>query len=174
MKTALITGVVGQDGAYLAQHLLAAGYRVVGTMPPLEAPAGFIDSYLEGVDLRIIDLADEQPMRALLTAERPDEIYNLASISSVAASWRAPVGVARVNGIAFLGLLELIRDLRASEGYNPRVLQASSAEIFGTPRALPQSESHPIRPTNPYATAKAFAHFSAANYREAFGCSSAL
>ena len=103
MTTALITGAVGQDGAYLARHLRSQGYRVIGTMPPIEPPAGFVEAYLEGVDLRVVDLVDESAMRALLESERPDEIYNLASISSVAASWQAPVEVARVNGIAFLG-----------------------------------------------------------------------
>lgn len=169
MRTALVTGVVGQDGAYLARHLHAHGYRVIGTMPPIEPPEGFVEAYLASVDLRVIDLVDEGAMLALLESERPDEIYNLASVSSVAASWKAPIEVSRVNGMAFLGLLELVRGLRTSEGYDPRILQASSAEVFGTPVALPQGESHPILPTNPYAVAKAFAHFTATNYRDAYG-----
>lgn len=169
MKTALITGVVGQDGAYLSRHLAGLGYRVIGTMPAIDPPVGFIDAYLGGVDVRVVDLSDGPAMRDLLTAERPDEIYNLASISSVAASWQTPLAVADVNGTAFLGLLEVVRGLRDADGYDPRICQASSAEIFGTPLFLPQDEFHPIRPTNPYAVAKAFAHFSAGNYREAFG-----
>lgn len=169
MRTALVTGVVGQDGAYLSRHLLANGYRVIGTMPPVTTPTGFIESYLPGVDLRVVDLADSRAMRDLLEAERPAEIYNLASISSVAASWQAPVPVAQINGVAVLALLEEIRAMRISSGYDPRFVQASSAEIFGTPRDLPTSEDHPIDPTNPYAVAKAFAHLTARNYRAAFG-----
>jgi GDPmannose 4,6-dehydratase len=169
VKTALITGVVGQDGAYLSRHLAGLGYRVIGTMPAIDPPGGFIDAYLGDVDLRTVDLTDRPAMRDLLAADRPDEIYNLASVSSVAASWRAPLAVAEINGLAFLGLLEVVQELRSVDGYEPRICQASSAEIFGTPLSLPQDESHPIRPTNPYAVAKAFAHFSAINYREAFG-----
>lgn len=168
MKTALITGVVGQDGAYLAKLLAEGGYRVIGTAPPIELPAGFVPAYLPDVDLRIVDLADEQAMGRLLADERPDEIYNLASISSVAASWQQPIQVAQINGVAFLGLLEAVRSLRAT-GYDPRICQASSAEIFGTPRYLPTDERHPIAPDNPYAVAKAFAHFSAQSYRSAYG-----
>lgn len=168
MKTALITGVVGQDGAYLSALLRSRGLRVIGTAPPVPQPAGFAEAYLQGVDVRVIDLADQPAMTELLDGERPDEIYNLASISSVAASWHAPVAVARVNGVAFLSLLEAVRSLR-STGYEPRICQASSAEIFGDPRYLGTDEAHPIAPNNPYAVAKAFAHFTAQAYRQAYG-----
>lgn len=169
MRTALITGVVGQDGAYLSRRLIEAGYRVVGTRTPVAPPAGFVEAYLAGVHIRTVDLRDGPAMAHLLDAERPDEIYNLASISSVGASWDAPVDVAEVNGVAVLALLEAVRRLRDENGYDPRILQASSAEIFGTPTHLPQTESDPIRPTNPYGVAKAFAHQSAVNYRNAYG-----
>lgn len=168
MNTALITGVVGQDGAYLSALLRRRGLRVIGTAPPVPQPAGFAEAYMPGVDIRVVDLADQPAMTALLDAERPDEIYNLASISSVAASWRTPLAVAQVNGVAFLGLLEAVRSLRAS-GYEPRICQASSAEIFGDPRYLGTDEAHPIAPNNPYAVAKAFAHFTAQSYRQAYG-----
>lgn len=167
MTTALITGVVGQDGAYLSALLRSRGVRVIGTAPPVPQPAGFAAAYLSGVDLRVVDLADQPAMTALLDEERPDEIYNLASISSVAASWQAPVAVADVNGVAFLGLLEAVRSLRPT-GYEPRICQASSAEIFGDPRYLGTDEAHPIAPNNPYAVAKAFAHFTAQSYRQAY------
>ena len=108
-------------------------------------------------------------MRDLLEAERPDEIYNLASISSVAQSWGAPVDVAQINGVAFLGLLEIVRELRDAEGYDPRICQASSAEIFGTPQFLPQDEIAPDPPDQPLRGGQGFAHFSAANYRDAYG-----
>ena len=107
-------------------------------------------------------------MGQLLAAERPDEIYNLASVSSVSQSWSRPMEVAKVNGLGLLGLLELVASLRAT-GYEPRICQASSAEMFGTPEYLPLDERHPVRPTNPYAVAKAFAHFSAVNHRVAHG-----
>ena len=169
MKSALITGVAGQDGAYLSRLLLRRGYRVVGTVPDIPLPPGFVEAYLADIDLRTVDLTDRSAMGRLLAAERPEEIYNLASISSVGQSWNQPVEVAEVNGIALLGLLEEVRTLRSAEQYDPRICQASSAEIFGTPRELPQDESSPISPNNPYAVAKSFAHFSAANYREAYG-----
>ena len=167
MRTALITGVVGQDGAYLSRHLLGLGYRVIGTAPPIPLPAGFVDAYLPAVELHLVDLRDGTGMQELLAAERPDEIYNLASVSSVAQSWSRPIEVAEVNGLGFLRLLESVLSLRTT-GYEPRICQASSAEIFGTPDYLPQDELHPIRPSNPYAVAKAFAHFSAVNHRIAY------
>jgi GDPmannose 4,6-dehydratase len=168
VKTALITGVVGQDGAYLARHLRSIGYRVVGTGLPGMLTSGFVSSYLPGVELRVLDIRDRTRMRELISDTRPDEIYNLASISSVAASWETPIEVAEVNGLAFLGLLEVVRTLRSSDGYSPRICQASSSEMMGTPAMLPQDESHPLRPLNPYATAKSFAHFTALSYRSGY------
>lgn len=169
MKSALITGVAGQDGAYLAAHLRRQGYRVMGTVPDIPLPPGFVEAYLEGVERHTVDLQDRPAMRALLDRERPDELYNLASISSVAASWGSPVEVTEINGVAFLGLLEEVRDLRDRTGHECRVCQASSSEIFGTPVRLPQDEDHPIIPTNPYGVAKALAHHSLVNHREAHG-----
>lgn len=169
MKSALITGVAGQDGAYLAAHLTGEGYRVIGTVPDIPLPPGFVEAYLPGVALRTVDLQDRAAMRDLLDRERPDEVYNLASISSVAASWGSPVEVTEINGVAVLALLEEIRGLRDRTGYAPRVCQASSSEIFGTPVRLPQDESHPVSPTNPYGVAKALAHHSVVNHRDAYG-----
>ena len=169
MRTALITGVVGQDGAYLSRQLIADGYRVIGTRPNIRPPAGFVEAYLPEIDLRVVDLTDQAAMLRLLEEEYPMRSTTSLSISSVAASWSAPVEVAQVNGVAVVQLLEAVRPLQDSDGYQPRIVQASSAEMFGTPVVLPQDESHPIRPTNPYAVAKAFAHFSAINYRDAYG-----
>jgi GDPmannose 4,6-dehydratase len=169
VRSALITGVAGQDGAHLARHLLALGYRVIGTVPNGSIDRGFVEAYLSGVELCTADLTDRGAMRDLLDRERPDEIYNLASISSVAASWGAPVQVTEVNGVAVLGLLEEIRDLRDRHDYAPRLCQASSSEIFGVPRQLPQGETAPIAPTNPYGVAKALAHLALVNHREAYG-----
>lgn len=169
MKSAVITGVAGQDGAYLAHHLRGLGYRVIGTVPDAPIPAGFVETYLKGVDVRTVDLTDRAGMRALLASERPDEIYNLASISSVAQSWSHPVEVTQVNGVAVLGLLEEIRQIRDETGYAPRLCQASSSEIFGIPQQLPQAEGSPIVPTSPYGSAKALAHHSVVNHRNAYG-----
>lgn len=169
MTTALITGVVGQDGAYLARSLHAKGYRVIGTTPPAFDPDGFVEAYLPGVEMRRVDLTDEAGMRGLVDAERPDEIYNLAAISSVAASWQVPMRVARVNGLAFQALLDSVRVIRDADGYDPRICLASSAEIFGAPASLPVTEAHPLQPANPYAVAKAFAHLAARTYREGYG-----
>jgi GDPmannose 4,6-dehydratase len=169
VRTALITGIAGQDGAYLARVLRGRGMSVIGTVPDVPLPAGFVEAYLPDVDVRVVDLTDATGMRDLLDSKRPEEIYNLASISSVGQSWDQPLPVAQINGVAFLGLLERIRGLREETGYDPRICQASSSEMFGPPSQLPQTPDDPIRPTNPYAVAKSFAHFSAINYRQAYG-----
>ena len=169
MTTAVIAGIAGQDGAYLARHLIAAGYRVVGALPDGPVDAGFVEAYLPGVVLQVADVTDRAAMRALLDRERPDEVYNLASISSVARSWAMPLRVTQINGLAVLGLLEDLRELRDRTGHEPRLCQASSAEIFGTPVRLPQRENDPLAPANPYAIAKALAHESVRSYRTAYG-----
>jgi GDPmannose 4,6-dehydratase len=153
----------------LAHYLRGLGYRVIGTVPDLPIPPGFVEAYLPEVDLRTVDLTDRGGMRAVIERERPDEIYNLASISSVAASWKTPLQVTEINGVAALGLLDVVREIRDATGYSPRICQASSSEIFGPSRQLPQAEDEPLAPTNPYGVAKALAHMSAATYRQGFG-----
>jgi GDPmannose 4,6-dehydratase len=169
MTGALITGVAGQDGALLAAARRADGVRVMGTVRPGAPDDGFRAAYLGGVEVHEVDLTDRTGMRALLVRERPDEIYNLAAISSVGASWAAPLQVAEVNGVAVLSLLQTLVDLERADGYRPALCQASSGEMFGPPTRLPLDEACPLAPENPYAVAKAFAHHSAITYRKAYG-----
>ncbi len=169
MKTALITGAAGQDGVLLARGLLADGYRVIGTVTSVERTRALCSTYIPSAEIRQVDIRDRSALRLLLEEELPDEIYNLASWSSVGLSWSHPWQVTEVNGLAVLGMLEEILALRRSRGYEPRVLQASSSEMFGLVRELPQNEGSPHHPRSPYATAKSFAHHTAVNYRESYG-----
>ena len=158
MPTALITGVSGQDGGYLAERLLADGVDVHAVSLPDDAP-------VDGVRTHAGDVADIEGTRALVLEVAPDEIYNLAAVSSVAQSWDQPELTARVNGLAAVGLLESARRLQEREGRPVRFVQASSAEIFGLPDRSPQDEDTPVRPANPYGAAKAFAHLMVDVYR---------
>ena len=169
MTTALITGIGGQDGVLLARSLLADGYRVIGTVTDVERSRTVVSTYIPRAEIRELDVRDRAGLGALLSTERPDEIYNLASWSSVGLSWSHPWQVTEVNGLAVLGLLEEVRALREADGYDPRVLQASSSEMFGLVTELPQHEGSPHHPRSPYATAKSFAHHTAVNYRESYG-----
>ena len=164
-RRALITGVAGQDGAFLAALLVEKGYDVLGLLQPNSPPAPDVSPYLEGVRLDEVDLRDRASIARVLESHRPDEVYNLAGISSVAESWRDPVTVTEVNALAVLQFLELLRH----QDRPVRFLQASSAEMFGTPRTSPQDETTPLAPRNPYAIAKAFAHHATAMYRTGFG-----
>ncbi len=155
---ALITGAGGQDGSYLAERLLADGVEVHALALPGE-PAR------DGVRTHPGDVADVDGTRALVLDLAPDEVYNLAAVSSVARSWEEPELTARVNGLAALGLLESAHQVQEREGRLVRFVQASSAEIFGLPDRSPQDEDTPVRPVNPYGAAKAFAHHSVGVYR---------
>jgi GDPmannose 4,6-dehydratase len=163
MATALITGISGQDGSYLAELLLTKGYKVAG----LVRAGGNLDNIspianrltlLEG------DLRDQNSLRRAIETVQPEEIYNLAAQSSVARGWVDPVGTAEVTGFTVTTMLELIRTLRP----RTKFFQASSGEIFGD-APPPQNEQTPIRPSNPYAVAKAHAHFATAMYRQHHG-----
>jgi GDPmannose 4,6-dehydratase len=158
MSTALITGVSGQDGSYLAERLLADGVEVHAVSLRDDAP-------VDGVRTHIGDVADIEGTRALVLDVAPDEIYNLAAVSSVALSWDQPELTARVNGLAAVGLLESARQLQERAARPVRFVQASSAEIFGRPDRTPQDEDTPVRPANPYGAAKAFAHLMVDVYR---------
>jgi GDPmannose 4,6-dehydratase len=154
---ALITGVTGQDGWYLSEILTSRGYDVFGLVSPDDREhVPFSVRPLTG------DMRDAASLGAALDASEPDEVYNLASISSVGRSWRDPELVADVNGVGVVRLLAAIRE----RGNRVRVVQASSAEIFGN-AAPPQNERTPIAPVSPYGAAKAFAHHSVAVYRSA-------
>jgi GDPmannose 4,6-dehydratase len=155
---AFVTGISGQDGSYLAERLLAEGVEVHALALPDDAPVA-------GVRTHLGDVSDIEGTRTLLLELAPDEVYNLAAVSSVARSWDEPDRTARVNGLAAVGLLESAHLLQERSGRPVRFVQASSAEIFGLPDRSPQDEDTPVRPVNPYGAAKAFAHLMVEVYR---------
>ena len=157
---AFITGISGQDGSYLAERLLAEGVEVHALAHAIEPMPD-----LPGVELHSGDLTAVEEVRSLLVDLAPDEIYNLAALSSVARSWDEPDLTARVNGAAAAGLLESALQVQEKHGRRVRLVQASSAEIFGQPDRSPQDETTPIRPVNPYGAAKAYAHLMVDVYR---------
>jgi len=171
LKTALITGVSGQDGSYLAEFLLAQGYRVVGTMP-----AQNFDNILhirERIEIVENPRLEQECIENIIRKYEPDEVYHLAARASSKALWSDPVGTGELNALAVVQLLEVIHRVRREI----RFLQASSSEMFGNVRATPQNESTPIQPRNPYGVAKAFAHWMTSVYREQrglFACSCIL
>ena len=170
MPTALITGVTGQDGAYLSKFLLDRGYRVIGLVRRSASSdviaerlrwIGVIDR-VELVDANLLDLSSL--IRVIQTHE-PDEVYNLAAQSFVAASWQQPILTGTITGIGAVNVLEAIRLVRPQT----RFYQASSSEMFGHARDPIQSEHTPFYPRSPYACAKLYAHSMTVNYRESFG-----
>ncbi len=160
MTVALISGITGQDGSYLAELLLAGGYEVHGLTREAD------EAVTPGVVAHRADLAVEGDVAAVLNELRPDEFYNLAALSSVYQSWEDPVATARINGLAVAELLAALRDL-GQRGHEVRFVQASSAEMFGAPRETPQNERTGIRPTSPYGASKAYAHGLVGAYRAA-------
>lgn len=166
--TALITGVAGQDGIYLARHLLGLGYRVFGTVRP-ETGAGDRSVYLDGVEVLPVDQRDRDGFAAALDAARPDELYNLAGFTSVGASWRNAELVTETNGLAVVRILEELLRYRDEHGSAPKFFQPSSSEMFGISDQQPQTEGTPHHPRSPYAATKSFAHHLTVNYRESYG-----
>jgi GDPmannose 4,6-dehydratase len=163
-RTAVITGVAGQDGSYLAELLLAQGYRVVGTLRASTSLAR-IDHLRDRIELRTADLLDLGEVTALLESVAPGEVYNLAGHSFVPTSWDKP-GIARdVTAVGAATLLDAIR--RVDPGI--RFYQASSSEIFGNAREAPQTERTPPNPRNPYGEAKAAAHLATTRARDEHG-----
>jgi GDPmannose 4,6-dehydratase len=166
----LITGVTGQDGAYLSKFLLARGYRVVGLLRR-SASSDVIGERLRWlgvlgqVELVDADLFDLSSLMRVIQACAPDEVYNLAAQSFVAASWQQPVLTGMITGIGAVNMLEAIRLIRPQA----RFYQASSSEMFGRARDPVQSEATPFYPRSPYACAKLYAHSMTINYRESFG-----
>jgi GDPmannose 4,6-dehydratase len=156
---ALVTGIGGQDGSYLAERLLADGTEVHALVLQDDATPPFCPPE---VTLHLGDVADVDATRRLVLDLAPDEVYNLAAISSVAQSWQQPDLTARVNGLAAVALMESARQV----GDHVRVVQASSAEIFGQPNFSPQNELTHIKPLNPYGAAKAYAHLAVAVQRQ--------
>ncbi len=169
MPTALITGVAGQDGAYLSTQLRERGYRVVGMVQPGSTIRPELAAYLDGVEIVTGTMRDTGALRAVIEGSDPDEVYNLAGVSSVARSWHEPELTADVNGTGLVRLVQALVEHRERTGREPRLLQASSSEMFGLPTAPMQDERTPLRPRSPYALAKAFAHEAAVMFRESHG-----
>ncbi len=169
-KTAMITGITGQDGAYLSKLLLEKGYRIVGFLRR-SASANVIGERLTrlGVlqDIEMVDgdLLDMPSMMAAVAEFEPDEIYNLGAQSFVATSWRQPHLTAQATGMGVLNVLETVRKMSP----HTRVYQASSSEMYGLIQEPVQSEKTPFYPRSPYAVAKLFGHWMTVNYRESFG-----
>ena len=164
-KRALITGIGGQDGSLLAELLLEQGYDVSGIVRRSGASYPNLEPLRERIDLVEADLSDQLALVRALRATRPHEVYNLASVSFVPASWEHPVLTAELAAVGVTALLEAIREVDASI----RFYQASSSEIFGEPRESPQTEDTPLSPLTPYGVAKAYAHFIVRSYRIRYG-----
>ncbi|WP_122818787.1 GDP-mannose 4,6-dehydratase [Nocardioides pantholopis] len=160
MTRVFLTGLSGQDGSYLAERLVAEGedvHALAHAEEPLPAAPG--------VTVHVGDLTDVAGTRALLLDLAPQQVLNLAAVSSVARSWSEPDLVARVNGAGAAALLESAWQVQERYGEQVRFVQASSAEIFGQPERSPQDETTPVRPVNPYGAAKAYAHHLVGVYR---------
>src|SRR5919201_1701302 len=164
-RVALITGITGQDGSYLADFLLEKGYEAHG-MVRRSSTETF--QRLEHVRDRLVlhtgDLLDQRSLVDVLRACEPDEIYNLAAMSFVAASWNQPLLTAEFTGVGVTRMLEAMREVVPEA----RFYQASSSEMFGKVRQVPQNESTPFYPRSPYGVAKAYGHFITVNYRESY------
>jgi GDPmannose 4,6-dehydratase len=165
VKRALITGIGGQDGSYLAELLLERGYEVAGMVRPGAGEYPNLEAVRERIELLEADLLDQRSLATALEAARPGEVYNLAAPSFVPASWERPVETAEFAAVGATSLLDAIRTVDPAI----RVYQASSSEIFGEPRQSPQTEETPLEPVTPYGVAKAYAHFIVSSYRRQYG-----
>ena len=165
-RRALIIGIAGQDGSLLSELLLAEGYDVFGVVrQPVSGRFDNLQAIRDDVELFQADVLDELSLVDVLTSCRPHEVYNLASPSFVPMSWRQPVLTAEFAAVGCTALLEAIR--RVDDEI--RFYQASSSEIFGEPREMPQTEETPLAPVTPYGVAKAYAHFITKSYRRRYG-----
>jgi GDPmannose 4,6-dehydratase len=164
-KSALITGITGQDGSYLAELLLEKGYDVHGMVRRASTEKfDRIEHLRDRITLHQGDLLDHRSLTDALRASEPDEIYNLAAMSFVAVSWIQPTLTAEFTGVGVTRLLEAMREVCPEA----RFYQASSSEMFGKVREVPQTESTPFYPRSPYGVAKAYGHFITVNYRESY------
>ena len=173
-KRALITGITGQDGSYLTELLLENGYEVVGVVRRSSAPNLWrIQHLLDRITLKPADLLDQLSLIRVMSDVEPDEVYNLAAMSFVPASWDQPMLTGEFNAQGVTRMLEAVRQV------NPRIrfYQASSSEMFGKVREVPQTELTPFYPRSPYGVSKVFGHYITVNYRESYGlfaCSGVL
>jgi len=164
-KRVIITGITGQDGSYLAELLLSKGYEVVGTVRRASAPNFWrIQHLLDRITLKPADLLDQLSLIRLVDEVRPQELYNLAAMSFVPASWDQPMLTGEFNAQGVTRVLEAIRQVDPSI----KLYQASSSEMFGKVREVPQTELTPFYPRSPYGVSKAFAHYITVNYRESY------
>ena len=164
-RRAVVTGVAGQDGSYLAELLLERGYDVTGIVRRRDAENGNLALVRDRLELIEVDLLDYDALASVLRAKAPHEVYNLAAPSFVPKSWREPVAVAEFVAVGVTALLEAVRAVDPAI----KVFQASSSEIFGEPAEAPQSESTPLAPVTPYGAAKAYGQFIVGAYRRRYG-----
>jgi GDPmannose 4,6-dehydratase len=165
MKTALITGISGQDGFYMADLLIRKNYRVIGAVRDIrKAKVALPSNLVSNIEFIEWDMLDQPRMISALVKYRPNEIYNFAACSSGAQMFDDPVGISEVNGLAVARILEAIR----SVDINIRLCQASSSELFGDPVESPQLESTPLHPRSPYGAAKLYAHTMIRIYRQRY------
>ncbi len=164
-KRALITGITGQDGSYLAEFLLAHDYEVHGVVRRSSTEGGErISHIVDRVHLHQADLLDQSSLASAISESEPTEIYNLAAQSFVPTSWKQPVLTAEFTGIAVTRLLEAMRSVKS----DARIYQASSSEMYGRVLEVPQSEVTPFYPRSPYGVAKVYGHYITVNYRESY------
>ncbi|CAG1065124.1 partial GDPmannose 4,6-dehydratase, partial [uncultured bacterium] len=174
LKKALITGITGQDGSYLSELLLEKGYEVYGMVRRASVERFDRIAHLQDrINLVQGDLTDQSSLDEAVKTIQPDEIYNLAAQSFVPTSWNQPTLTGEVTGIGTTRLLEAVRKIKP----DARFYQASSSEMFGMVREVPQTEMTPFHPRSPYGVAKVYGHFITVNYRESydiFACSGIL
>src|ERR1700710_2061179 len=173
-RSALITGITGQDGSYLAELLLERGYEVHGMVRRASTEKfDRIEHLRDRITLHQGDLLDQRSLVDALRAAKPDEVYNLAAMSFVAVSWIQPTLTAEFTGVGVTRMLEAVREACPEAKF----YQASSSEMFGKVLETPQTETTPFYPRSPYGVAKVYGHFITVNYRESyalFGCSGIL
>lgn len=165
MKTALITGITGQDGSYLAELLLEKGYEVHGIVRRLSSPnMNRIQHIVDKITLHDADLCDPHSLINAVKISQPDEVYNLGAQSFVATSWQQAILTSDLTGIGVTRLLEAVRMFKPEA----RFYQASSSEMYGKVKAVPQNEETPFHPRSPYGVAKVYGHYITLNYRESY------
>src|SRR5437667_12567396 len=163
---ALITGITGQDGSYMAELLLGKGYEVFGVIRRSSVKRyERIESFMDQIQLMEGDLTDQSSLDSVIHTVQSDEVYNLAAQSFVPVSWNQPVLTGDVTGLGVIRILEAIRRHRPTAKF----LQASSSEMFGKVQETPQTEKTPFYPRSPYGAAKVFGHYITVNYRESYG-----
>ena len=167
MKTAVITGITGQDGAYLAEHLLQGGYDVIGVARPVSNPStenldrlGITNS----VSIKTLDLTDKGSIERVVSTYKPEKLFNLAAQSFVSASFNCPAVTSEINSMGVVRILETLRNFSPQTKF----YQASTSEMFGKVQAVPQNESTPFYPRSPYGISKLFSHWMTINYRESY------